>query len=176
MFNWTIPQTITQGDRATWTQILDGYNPTTDTLSCFIRGQNGGLNLTGAPNNETWDFTITEAQSTTLVPGEYKAQFVIFTATNGRHTLETVDLLVCPNFESLTEFDARSDDEKELEQITTAIARLASGAVAEYRIGDRMMRYQDLNQLTTRQRELRNRIARAKNPGGRNVGIRFGES
>ncbi|MGL6341407.1 MAG: hypothetical protein ACRC80_19970, partial [Waterburya sp.] len=104
-----------------------------------------------------------------------KAQFVIFAFGTGRKTLETIDLLVCPSFESVTTFDGRSDDEKELEVITTAIARLAGGAVSEYRVGDRMMRYQDLAELTKRQRELRNRIAKTKNVGNQNVKIRFCE-
>lgn len=180
MINWTIPQTITQGDRITWKQSLDGYNNTTDTLACFIRGLSAGLDLTGTPTPQTeggWEFTILEAQSTTLSPGNYKAQFVVFSGT-GRKTLGSTDLLVCPSFENLTQFDVRSADEKELALITEAIAKLVSGAVSEYRVGDRMMRYQDLEQLTRRQRELKNRIAKAKNPnsiGGRNVGIRFGE-
>jgi hypothetical protein len=138
------------------------------------------LDLTGVPllTDEGWEFTILEAQSATLNPGKYKAQFVFF-GTSGRATLGSADLLVLPNFESLTTLETRTVDEIELEQITMAIARLASGAVAEYRIGDRMMRYQDLEQLTKRQRELRNRIAMTKNPGtvgGRNVGIRFSDS
>jgi hypothetical protein len=73
-------------------------------------------------------------------------------------------------------FDGRSPEEKELAALNEAIAKLASGAVSEYRIGDRMMRYQDLSQLTQRQQYLRNRIAKIKNPGSigrRNVGIRF---
>ena len=85
-------------------------------------------------------------------------------------------MLLEPSFEALTTLETRTVDEIELEQITLAIARLVSGAVAEYRIGDRMMRYQDLEQLTKRQRELRQRIAIASGigkPGGRNVGVRF---
>jgi hypothetical protein len=174
VINWNIPQTITQGDRVFWSQILDGYNNITDTLSCFIRGASGGIDLTGVPSGDGWDFTINEAQSTTFASGNYKAQFVVFSGL-GRETLGTVDLLVCPSFENLTEFDARTADQKELAVITEAIGKLVTGAVAEYRVGDRMMRYQDLNQLTQRQRELRNRIAKTKNPGGRNVPIRFSD-
>ncbi len=173
MFN--IPKQITQGDRITWTQELEGYNPATDTLSCFIRGQSAALDLNSVPNGEGWDFEITSAQSANLTPGAYKTQFVIFSGSD-RTTLGHTDLLVCPSFENLTEFDTRDSDEKELEAITKAIAQLSNG-VAEYYIGDRRVRYQDLGELSKRQRELRNRIAMAKNPGiigGRNVGIRFG--
>lgn len=196
MIIWNIPQKITQGDRITWTQNLDEFDSAFDTLSCFLRGQNSALDLTGVPlllagGNAPlqgacstpalggWEFNILEAQASGLNPGSYKAQFVIFGAHYGRKTLSTTDLIVLPNFESLTTLETRTVDEIELEQITMAIAKLAGGAVAEYRIGDRMMRYQDLEQLTKRQRDLRNRIAMAKNPGnigGRNVGIRFCDS
>jgi hypothetical protein len=176
---WNIPVAITQGDRVTWSQKLDIYNPATDTLSCFVRGTSPGLDLTGTPNSNCWDFIITEAQSTSLAPGKYQAQFVIFEFSTVRKTLGIAELLVCAGFDNLTQIDFRSTDEKELAIITEAIAKLVSGAVSEYRIGDRMMRYQDLNQLTQRQQYLRNRIAKAKNPGsigGRNVGIRFENS
>lgn len=178
MINWNIPQKITQGDRVSWSQNLDNFSPSIDILSCFIRGQSS-LDLTGVGNELSWDFTVLEAQSAALLPGKYKTQFVVFASGMGRHTLGSTDLIVLPSFEALTELETRSPDEIELAQITMAIAKLVSGAVAEYRIGDRMMRYQDLEQLTKRQRELRNRIAMAKNAGnigGRNVGIRFDNS
>ena len=109
-----------------------------------------------------------------LAPGQYKTQFVIFSGS-GRTTVGHTDLLVCPSFENLTEFDTRDEDEKELEAITRAIAKIASGGIAEYYIGTRRARYQDLDQLTRRQQYLRNRIARKKRGGvgGRNVPVRF---
>ncbi|MEO0015067.1 MAG: hypothetical protein RLZZ535_3456, partial [Cyanobacteriota bacterium] len=119
---------------------------------------------------------ILETQSATLLPGKYKTQFVINASGTGRQTLGSTDLIVLPSLEDLSTFETRTPDEIELEQITIAIAKLASGAVSEYRIGDRMVRYQDLSALTQRQQYLRNRIAKAKNPksiGGRNVGVRF---
>ncbi len=184
--NWNIPKSFTQGDRITWKEKLDQYNPATDNLSCFIRGQNGSLDLTATPlpsaspllggTEGGWEFIIPEVSSATLAPGAYKVQLVIVTTAKGRQTLGETDLEVCPSFEDLTTFDARDADEIELEAITQAIAKLASGAVAEYEIGDRRMRYQDLDSLTRRQKYLRNRIAMAKNKGsvgGRNVGVRY---
>lgn len=177
--NFNIPSQITQGDRVSWNQELDKFIPDgrpIDTLSCFIRGQSS-LDLTGVPNGFNWDFVITESQSLALQPGKYKTQFVIFAVASGKTTLGTTDLIVLPSFEALTTLETRSADEIELEQVTIAIAKLVTGAVAEYRIGDRMMRYQDLGILTLRQQHLRNRVAKAKYPrslvGGRNVAIRF---
>ena len=169
MFN--IPKQITQGDKTTWTEKLPNYNPLTDTLSCFIRGQTA-LDLTGTATTEGWDFTIESGQSDKLTPGKYKTQFVVFEFGTNRKTLGKTELLVCPSFESLDTLETRSADEIELEAVTQAIARNSNG-VKEYWIGDRRLRYQDIGELTKRQRELRQRIALAKNPGaigGRNVG------
>ena len=172
MFN--IPKQITQGDTVSWSETLDEYNPATDTLKCFIRGQSA-LDLTGVSNGNQWDFTIDTNQSILLAAGKYNTQFVIEFSTN-KKALGTTELLVCPSFENMSKLETRSPDEIELEEITKAILKLSSGAVSEYWIGDRKLRYQDLEQLTERQQYLRNRIAMRKNPsriGGRNVGIKF---
>jgi hypothetical protein len=175
MIKFNIPKSFTQGDRVSWWEHFPEHNPLTDTLSCFIRGLNSALDLTAIGSVDGFEFTLNEASSMQLVPGNYQAQFVIY-PSSGRLTLGKIKLTVLSSFEDLTTIDPRSDDEKELEQITIAIAKLASGAVSEYRIGDRLMRYQDLSALTQRQQYLRNRIAKAKKPkniGGRNVGVRF---
>jgi hypothetical protein len=178
MIKFNIPTTITQGDRVTWKEILPDYNPVIDTLSCFVRGATA-LDLTGIPGGDGWDFLIGSTQSQALMVGTYQVQFVIYQAGVNRQALGITELVVCTDFEGLTTLETRSPDEIELEAITKAIAAVVQGGTAEYRIGDRMVRYQDLTQLTERQRYLRNRIAKAKNPqniGGRNVGIRFSSS
>ena len=172
MFN--IPKQITQGDTVSWSETLEEYNPVTDTLKCFIRGQST-LDLTGVPNGNQWDFSIDTNQSILLAAGKYNTQFVIESGTN-KKALGITELIVYPSFEKLTELETRSADEIELEEITKSINKLASGAVSEYWIGDRKLKYQDLEQLTKRQQYLRHRVAMAKNRGaigGRNVGVRF---
>lgn len=174
---FTIPNSFTQGDTVAWTQRLQGYSSLTDTLTCFIRGQ-ASLDLTASGNSnftDEWDFVIGSSDSSSLVPGRYKAQFVVFDA-NTRHTLGEAEIVVKPSFENLTELDVLDEDEKELQHLTIAIAKIASGGVAEYYIGTRRARYHDLPELAERQTFLRNRIARKKNRryiGGRNVGISF---
>ena len=172
---WNIPKQITQGDRVTWSQKLTGFNPLTDALFCYIRGASA-LDIPSVPTTAGWVFTISSAQSNSLKPGNYKTQFAIFESGEDKTTLGSTDLLILPSFENLTEIETRSADEIELEQITIAINKLVSGAVAEYEIGDRRMRYQDLSQLTRRQEYLRARVAMAKNRGrigGLNVGASF---
>lgn len=175
---FNIPKQITQGDTVKWytlTEQFSPYKPYSDTLSCFIRGA-VPLDLVGVPNLKGWNFRITSVQSNTLTPGKYKTQFVLIELSGDKTTLGTTEITVLPSFENLTEIETRSADEIELELITNAIAKLKSGAVAEYRIGDRMMRYTDLGELTKRQQYLRTRVAIANGrlkPGGRNIGVRF---
>ena len=176
---FTIPTTFTQGDRVVWKQRLTGYNSATDTLTCFIRGQSS-LDLTAVGNpgySDEWDFEMNLAQSNSLVAGRYKAQFVLFSGNN-RLTLGETEINVKPSFENLTELEVLDEDEKELQLLTIAIAKIASGGVAEYYIGTRRARYQDLSELTKRQAYLRSRIARKKRGGvgGRNVGVSFQSS
>lgn len=172
---FSIPNQITQGDDIEWLQALNDYSPLTDTLSCFIRGA-AAIDLTGEALGGSWKFTIVSNQSQALEPGKYKAQFVVYVGGVKKVTLWTTNLLVTPSFEGLTELETRTSDEIELEEISKAITKLSSGAVAEYRIGDRMMRYQELGQLIKRQQYLRTRVAIAQKrikPGGKNVGVRF---
>ncbi|MEM8828778.1 MAG: hypothetical protein AAGE96_05405 [Cyanobacteria bacterium P01_G01_bin.19] len=173
MFN--IPSQITQGDLVQWSETLTDYDPNTDTLSCFIRGQ-AAQDLTGVADGTGWNFSIDTSQSATLPAGKYQAQFVVYVNGTKRKALGIAQLNVCASFENLSTLETRSPDEIELEAITQAIAKLASGGVAEYYIGDRRVRYQDLDQLTKRQEYLRRRIAIASGkmkPGGRNIGARF---
>ena len=172
---WNIPTQFTQGDRLSWYEHLSDYNPTVDTLSCFVRGQSGSLDLTASGTSDGFEFTVSSTQSD-VSAGKYHAQFVIFPNGGGRKALGIAHLQIFPSFDNLTNIDPRTPDEIELEQITQAIIKLATGAVAEYEIGDRRMRYQDLDKLTQRQEYLRRRIAIASGkvrPGGRNVGVSF---
>ena len=178
---WNIPTQFTQGDRLSWREHLANFNPVSDVLKVFIVGQKNTLTVTGNGGVSGFEFSVSSTATQILQPGKYKAQFVIFEdflnlETENKTTLGLTDLIVLPSFEGLTELETRTPDEIELEQITQAIAKLVSGAVAEYRIGDRMMRYQDLDALTRRQEYLRRRIAIANgkvSPGGRNVGVSF---
>jgi hypothetical protein len=173
MFN--IPRQFTQGDRVTWLEKIDGYNPTTDTLNLYVRGLNGLINAVGIPDGEEWLFDLTEAITGSLSPGNYKAQYTISSPTSGKKSFALINLVVLPNLENLTELDPRDEDEKELDLIAEAISKLSSGAVSEYEIGMRKVKYQDLKELVNRQSSLRLRIARKKNPSlfGKNIGASF---
>ncbi|MEM7756577.1 MAG: hypothetical protein AAF298_00395 [Cyanobacteria bacterium P01_A01_bin.40] len=181
--NFNIPSQITQGDSIKWVENFSGHDSLVDVMKCFIVGQSNSLTVSGNAIASGFEFEISGSMSQILQPGKYKAQFAFFldyvnVGSDRKNTLGTTNLLVCPSFESLTELETRSADEIELEAITKAINKLASGAVAEYYIGDRRMRYQDLGELTKRQQYLRTRIAIASGrikAGGRNVGVRFND-
>lgn len=171
-----IPTEFTQGDRLSWYEHIPGRDPISDILKVFIVGREAKLTVTANGGISGFEFSIASATTQALQPGKYKAQFAIFEPSGNKTTLGTTKLIVLPSFENLTELETRSSDEIELELITKAIAKLASGAVAEYRIGDRMMRYTDLGELTKRQQYLRTRVAMANGkikPGSRNIGVRF---
>lgn len=170
---FNIPEQITQGDRVTWVSQFPGFDPQIDTAALFIRGDNS-LDLTGIPGFINWYFEISPSESMAMRAGLYMAQVVIFNAER-RITLSTVTIDVLPSFENLTELDTRTTEQKELELLNEAIAKLSSG-VAEYYIGDRRVRYTELPQLYERQKYLQNRLASMKNKssiGGRNVRIRW---
>ena len=171
-----IPTEFTQGDRLSWYEHIPGYDPVSDILKVFIVGRGAKLTVTANGGISGFEFSIASATTQALQPGKYKAQFAIFELSGDKTTLGTTEITVLPSFEGLTEIETRSADEIELKLLVNAIAKLASGAVSEYRIGDRMMRYQDIDQLSRRLEYLRKRVAvanRKLKPGGRNIGVRF---
>ena len=175
MTRFNIPQKITQGDATTWTEEITEYNPGTDTLICYVRGESR-LDLTATANNGLFEFAISSDQSNDLQPGRYKAQFVIDPRSGQRKTLGIAEFEVCPSFANLDSLETRSPDEIELEELNKAIAKLATG-VQEYEIGERRVKYTDLPSLYKRKRQLQRRINLKKNPhlrNGRNTQINFG--
>ena len=182
---FNIPKKFTQGDSITWTESNQGHD-LSNTLKCFIRGalptvtSSLDLTATSLPSASPllggtqggWEFTINTNDSQNLIPGSYHAQFVLFNGSN-RVTLGNQTILVLPSLEFTTNYDGRSKDEIELENIENAIASLiANGAVQEYWIGERRVTYADLGELYKERDRLRVRVAMLKNPsyiGGRNV-------
>ncbi len=173
---FNIPTQFTQGDRVSWWEHISDYDPVNDILKVFIVGRKNTLTVTANGGINGFEFAIASTLTKVLQPGKYKAQFAIYVNGMDKTTLGSTDLLVCPSFENLSELETRTPDEIELEAVTEAIAKLSSKNVAEYYIGTRKVRYNDLASLYERQKYLRNRIAKSKNKaaiGGRNVGVGF---
>ena len=171
MFN--IPKEFYSGDKLTWTEELT--DSAVDTFALFIRGPST-LDITGIENGLTWLFEISEEKSEALLPGLYRANFVVYIVGTGRKTIGSMQFSVLPNPATVGSVDNRSHEEIELELVRSAIFKVAEGGVAEYEIGERRVRYSSLDELYKRERYLVNRIAKRKNRsiiGGRSVPIRF---
>lgn len=171
MFN--IPKQFYSGDRITWTEELTELS--VDTFALFVRGPNS-LDITGVKNGATWLFEISEEKSEALAPGLYRAYAVAYITGDGRKTIGTAEFSVLPNPASTGFVDNRSREEIELEMVRSAIFKVAEGGVAEYEIGERRVRYSNLDELQARERYLVNRIAKLKDRsiiGGRSIPIRF---
>ena len=171
MFN--IPKEFYSGDRVTWTEELAIQS--VDTFALFVRGP-FPLDLTGIRSGTGWLFEISEEKSEALLPGLYRANFVVFVAGTGRKTIGSTQFSVLPNPATVGTVDNRFREEIELELVRSAIVKVAEGGVAEYEIGERRVRYSSLDELYQRERYLVNRIAKLKNRsiiGGRSVPIRF---
>lgn len=166
-----IPTQFYSGDRVSWWEHPHG-DPTTDILSCFIVGLENNLRLTAFGSSDGWEFNLPTEKSKTLLPGKYKAQLILYSGGD-RKVIAQGNFTVLASFEDLTSLDPKSDDEKELELITKAIATVVSGGVSEYQIGTRRVRYSDLSELTKRQAYLRRRIAIKNGTNLKSVSIRF---
>ncbi|WP_319419477.1 hypothetical protein [Pleurocapsa sp. FMAR1] len=169
------PKSIVSGDFKKWISTLPEYPPTEWQLSWAIRGESV-LDLVASPYDGNYQTQISSTQSANLLPGTYSWQAMV-TRGNERTTIATGSIMVIQDLaRASTGFEARFSDEIELELLTKAIAELSSKNVAEYYIGTRKVRYNDLASLYERQKYLRNRIAKLKNKssiGGRNVGVSF---
>lgn len=173
---------FTQGDRVEF-EFTDNFevdeqnhvfDPNLDSLKLFIRGAST-LNAEAIYDGKL-KFVLESSETENLEPGTYKGQFVLnIGEITTKKTLGISTFEVCPSFENLESLDTRLPEEKELEILNEAIAKLSSG-VHRYEIHEREMEYSDLPDLIKQRDKLRNRIAKLKNPntvGGRNVGVRF---
>ena len=163
-YTFNVPRIITTGDTISWNDNFPDLKSTDYTLTHLIRGTKSHLDVVSVPNNDGWVSAIASSASAALIPDRYWAQIVVFNDSE-RITLDTLELTVKPNFANLKNFDGRSDDEKELDAITQAIAVVAKGGVAEYEINGRRVRYRDMNELIRLRDRVRARIAKGQNKG-----------
>ena len=180
-----IPRTITSGDKVWWfDEYLSGinpdtggtisYSPTTHTLKHFLRGASQ-LDVIATDNGDgRWLSTISAVESSALVVGDYWVQVAVEDANGDRTTLDTVQVKVTPNLATVaTEYDGRSNAQKQLDLVESAITDIVTNGVSSYSIKGRSATYQDLNNLRTLRDELRIRVSRERNPS-RNVLLRWG--
>lgn len=190
-----IPAFIVAGDSASWLEnpFTDGVGASVDsahyTLRYSFRGPTPGaeLNLDGTASGSGWQLDLTTAQSAALNTGAAAVRWywqAYALKTGARLTVGDGVLTVKPNLQALSNavFDGRSQAEKILATIETAIESRATGDfVTEYTIGSRSLKkapMTELLELRSRYRTIVSRERKAqsiKNGLGNptHIGVRF---
>ena len=188
-----IPRTFTAGDSLVWSDLaaVDGQGDPVEsptwTLTYYLRTNTAaeGATVVGVADAVGgWDFTVAAATTTGFDAGTWSwtAQ-----ATSGALvlTLGCGSLTVLPSLAytgTPTAFDGRSQSQKDLEAVQTAIRTIIAGGVTQYAIGNRQATKLDLGMLIKREKDLKGIVAReraaekiAAGMGDpRNLFVRFG--
>ena len=160
-----IPATIRAGDTVTWRDASSADllgNPITSgdyTLTYYLRTNTAseGATVVGTAYGNGWESTIPAATSSGFDAGVWYWQ-AIATAGSTKHTLGSGQLTVVAGLGyagSPGAFDGRSQAQKDLEAVTTAIRVLIASGAKEYTIGGRSFKRQDLNLLIQRESQLK---------------------
>lgn len=171
-----IPARITAGDTVTWSEFAlqsafgAPINSGAYVLSFSFRGpvQASGFDITGTANGGGWDMSISAGESGGMNAGTDVARWfwqAYATASSQRQTVGKGVLLVEPNLMGLTgaAFDGRSKAEQILTQIdNTILARTTGGAVQEYTIGTRSLKYMPMADLLALKSRYQTIVARER--------------
>jgi hypothetical protein len=193
-----IPDQITQGETKTWKDdpftdnIGNALSAPAYTLTYALRGPTAinskyGVDLVATADGEGFSTTVTTAQSTDLL-GRY--DFVAFVQKGSDATTRVVVgtgiVTVLKNLALInpatTAYDGRSQLEKDIEAVDTAITARANGSTPlKYTIGTRQLENEPIRELIALRAELRRRLVKQRqqetinNGGGdpRSVTARF---
>lgn len=168
-----IPSTITAGDYVAWTdppgRRADGsaIDSSTWTLVYSLRTNAAaqGATVTGTADGAGgWNFVISTSTSTGFAAGAWAWAA---RATSGAQvvTLGTGSLQVLPSLAysgTPAAFDKRSQAEKDLEAVQSAIRTIISGGVSQYMVGSRQATKLDLGRLMKREKDLQGIVARER--------------
>lgn len=160
-----IPATLRAGDTITWRDVaardLLG-NPITSgtyTLTYYLRTNTAseGATVVGTAFGDGWELTIPAGTSANFDAGVWYWQ-AIATAGSAKYTLGSGQLTVEAALSyagSPGAFDGRTQAQKDLEAVTTAIRTLIASGAKEYTIGNRTFKRQDLDLLIQRESQLK---------------------
>ena len=188
-----IPRSITAGDSLTCKDPpgVDGQGDPVQSsaweLTYFLRAPvaSEGATIVGVADAVGgWDFTVAAATTADFNAGTW---YWTAQATNGALvlTLGSGSLQVLASLAytgTPAAFDGRSDAEKDLEAVQTAIRAIVAGGVSQYAIGSRQATKIDLGLLMKREAYLKGIVAREKAAekiaagmgDPRNLFVRFG--
>jgi len=155
----TFPAEIRAGDLIQWrlaaTQDKFGNSISSPDWSViyYLRTNSGPLGATvnSSAFNDGFQFSIASNVSATFVKGDWYYQAVANKSGAEKQTIATGAFKVLPSLEfsgTANNFDGRSQVEKDLETIQTAIRNIISGGVVqEYKIGTRSAKKYELSEL-----------------------------
>lgn len=175
-----IPSKITPGDTVIWrdsnlrgadplTGKLGDYLPSTHKILWSLRGASS-LDAESIADGNDFLTTITQLQSSGLVAGTYFWQAYIQNLPTeeapaiARLTIGMGQLEVVPGLSFVSApHDGRSDTQQMLDAINEAIkARASGGAVQEYSIKGRSLKYAPITELIALRNQLKMEVSREK--------------
>ncbi|MGE0410028.1 MAG: hypothetical protein AB7P23_12305 [Amphiplicatus sp.] len=153
------------------------------TLTYRLRGNGQTADIAGAGDGSGWTVTIAAATSVAYTAGVYSWSVDVSHGDGRRFTIAGGTLEVLANFATATgAFDGRTQSQKDLDAIDAAIrARLTGGAISEYTIGNRNLRYESIASLRQLRSEVALRVANERNAAAiadglasrKRIGVRF---
>ena len=169
-----IPQSARNGDTVIW---LD--EPTVDVFGQAVDATNHALvyylranasaaaeTLTATAQGSEWRFTWVVNESVTAPTIYYWQAVATKISDSSKTTLGSGSLTLEPSLAyagTATAYDGRSQAEKDLEAVQSAIRTLlAGGSTKEYRIGNRSIKRYDLAELLQLEGKLKADVAREK--------------
>ena len=169
----TVPAEITAGSTLQWIEPA-GTNPAGDpatsaswtlTISFRTNTAGEGATITGTARADGgWDVALSAATTSTWDAGTWYWQRKITSGSDvvitGRGTTTVLASLAYTG--EPTAFDGRTQAEKDLEAVQTAIRTIISGRSKQYSIGSRSFTQLELGQLMQREAQLKAIVARER--------------
>tara|TARA_R100001510_G_scaffold20372_1_gene17782 strand:+ start:563 stop:1147 length:585 start_codon:yes stop_codon:yes gene_type:complete len=170
----TFPSEIRAGDLIQWrlaaTQDVFGNSISSPdwTVIYYLRTNTGpiGTSVTSTAFNDGFQFSIASNVSATFVNGDWFYQAIANKSGAEKQTIATGSFKVLPTLEfsgNAINFDGKSQVEKDLETIQTAIRNIISGGVVqEYKIGTRTAKKYELSELIMLESRYKAELVREK--------------
>ena len=172
--NMTFPSEIRAGDLIQWrlaaTQDVFGNSISSPdwTVIYYLRTNTvpSGATVTSTAFNDGFQFSIASNVSATFVKGDWFYQAIANKSGAEKQTIATGAFKVLPTLEfsgNAINFDGKSQVEKDLETIQTAIRNIISGGVVqEYKIGTRTAKKYELSELIMLESRYKAELVREK--------------
>ena len=169
----TFPAEIRAGDLIQWrlpaTQDVFGNSISSPDWSViyYLRTSfTTGATVTSIAFNDGFQFSIASNVSSAFIAGDWYYQAIANKSGEQKQTIATGAFKVLPSLEFTSNplnFDGRSQVEKDLETIQTAIRNIVSGGVVqEYKIGTRSAKKYELSELIMLESRYKAELVREK--------------